>query len=175
MSIFLDARVYVAFVNKKDKDHDRALVLKELASGKYGPGYTSDYVLYETLTVSLARTRRVDKAVNAGLLILGSKEDKIPALARLIKVDDGTIQAAWKSFRGGQDTVAEFHRSHLHRPGPDLRRRSHNELRRTLRRPPHKNTLAVRSYSSYSESLGAFISLPPETNTSHRVVPELLG
>ncbi len=92
MSIFLDTGVYVAFINKKDKNHDRALVLmKELASGKYGPGYTSDYVLDETLTVSLATTRRIDKAVNAGLLILGSKEDKIPALARLIKVDEGTI------------------------------------------------------------------------------------
>ncbi len=109
MSIFLDTGVYVAFVNKKDKDHDRALVLmKELASGKYGPGYTSDYVLDETLTVSLARTRRIDKAVNAGLLILGSKEDKIPALARLIKVDEGTIQAAWKSFRGAKTPFLSF-------------------------------------------------------------------
>jgi len=109
MSIFLDTGVYVAFVNKKDKDHDRALVLmKELASGKYGPGYTSDYVLDETLTVSLVGRRRVDKAVNAGLLFLGSKEDKIPALARLIKVDEGTIQAAWKSFRGAKTPLLSF-------------------------------------------------------------------
>jgi len=78
------------------------------SSGKYGPGYTSDYVLDETLTVSLARTRRIDKAVNAGLLIPGSKEDKIPALARLIKVDEGTIQAAWKSFRGAKTPLLSF-------------------------------------------------------------------
>ena len=109
MSIFLDTGIFVAFVNKKDRDHDRALVLlKELATGKYGPGYTSDYVLDETVTVALARTRRVEKTVNAGLLILGSKEDKIPALTRMVKVDERTIQAAWKSFRGAKTPLLSF-------------------------------------------------------------------
>ncbi len=109
MSIFVDTGVYVAFVNKKDRDHDRALVLlRELASGRYGLGYTSDYILDETVTVALLRTRRVETAVNAGLLILGSREDKIPALTRLLKVDEKTIAQAWRGFRSGKTPKLSF-------------------------------------------------------------------
>ncbi len=109
MSIFLDTGVYVAFVNKKDRDHDRAQVLlRELASGKYGPGYTSDCILDETVTVALGRTRRAETAVKAGLLILGSREDKIPSLARLLKVDERTIAQAWRSFRSGKNPRLSF-------------------------------------------------------------------
>lgn len=70
--------------------------------------YTSDYVLDEALTVAMVRTRRLETAVNAGVLILGSKERKIPALARMLRVDEKTLQESWKSFASGKTPKLSF-------------------------------------------------------------------
>lgn len=100
MSIFLDTGVFVAFVNKRDRDHDRAVgLVDELRKGQYGLPYTSDYVFDEAVTVALARTRRMSVSLNAGALILGSRESGIPALARMLRIDEQTFHEAWKSFR----------------------------------------------------------------------------
>ena len=96
-------------MNKRDKDHQRAVeLLREVAEGKYGMAYTSDYVLDEALTVTLVRTRRLETAVNAGFLILGSKEKRLPALARMLRVDEGTLQESWKSFISGKAPTLSF-------------------------------------------------------------------
>lgn len=100
MSIFLDTGIFVAFVNKKDRDHNRAVELvDEMRRGRYGIPYTSDYVFDEAVTVALARTRRLQISLNAGALILGSRESGIPALARMLRVDEQAFHEAWKSFR----------------------------------------------------------------------------
>ncbi len=109
MSIFIDTGVIVSFVNKKDREHERAVgLIRELANGKFGQGYTSDYVFDEALTVTLARTRRVETAVNAGILILGSKERKVPALTRLLRVDEKAFHEAWRSFSSGKNPGLSF-------------------------------------------------------------------
>jgi uncharacterized protein len=96
-------------VNKRDEDHERAVsLLREVAEGKYGMAYTSDYVLDEALTVALVRTRRPETAVNAGVLILGSKEKRLPAIARMVRVDEGTLQESWKSFMSGKTHKLSF-------------------------------------------------------------------
>ena len=57
MSIFIDTWVFVSFVNRKDREHDRAVgLLRGLSSAKFGQGYTSDHVFDEMSTVALART-----------------------------------------------------------------------------------------------------------------------
>lgn len=99
MSIFVDTGVFVSFANKRDKNHDRAVELfDELRSSKHGMVYTSDYVFDESVTTALVRTRRVEVAVKTGFLILGSKEPKIPPVARMLRVDERTFQEAWKTF-----------------------------------------------------------------------------
>ena len=109
MSIFVDTGVFVSFVNRKDREHERAVgLLRDLGSGKFGQGYTSDYVFDEALTVALTRTRRVETAVNAGTLILGSKERKIPALTRLLRVDEKAFHEAWRSFCSGKTPGLSF-------------------------------------------------------------------
>jgi len=79
-----------------------------VAEGKYGIAYTSDYVLDEALTVALVRTRRLEPAVNAGVLILGSKEKKLPAVARMLRVDQSTLQESWKSFMSEKTPTLSF-------------------------------------------------------------------
>jgi predicted nucleic acid-binding protein len=83
-------------------------LLRGVGEGKYGMAYTSDYVLDEALTVALVRTRRLEPAVNAGLLMLGSKERGVPALARMLRVDERTLQESWKSFSSGKTPKLSF-------------------------------------------------------------------
>ncbi len=109
MSIFVDTGIFVGFVNRKDRDHSRAVqLLGELRTGKYGVPYTSDYVFDEAVTVALVRTRRVGPGINAGRLILGSKEAKVPAIVRMVRVDEQTFLEAWKNFQSGRKPELSF-------------------------------------------------------------------
>ena len=50
MAIFLDTDIYFALIAEKDLNHKRSLeLLKEIANGKYGMIYTSDYILDERI------------------------------------------------------------------------------------------------------------------------------
>ena len=62
----------------------------------------------ETITTALVRTRRHGAAVKAGKLILGSKEELIPPLARLVRVDERAFGAAWTNFRSAQFAHLSF-------------------------------------------------------------------
>jgi predicted nucleic acid-binding protein len=46
--------------------------------------------------------------VNAGLLILGSKEKKIPSIARMLRVDESTLHESWKNFMSGRSPELSF-------------------------------------------------------------------
>ncbi len=109
MSIFVDTGIFVGFVNKKDRDHARAMQLvDELRKGRYGIPYTSDYVFDEAVTVALVRTRRVGLGISAGCLILGSKDSGVPAFARLVRVDEQIFNEAWRNFCGGKKPNLSF-------------------------------------------------------------------
>src|SRR5437879_9614014 len=100
MSIFIDTGIFVAFVNMKDRDHARAVVLvDELRKAVYGIPYTSDYVLDEAVTVALLRTRRLESGISAGSLILGSKVESIHQIARFLRVDEQTFDEYLQIFR----------------------------------------------------------------------------
>ena len=79
-----------------------------MRKGRYGIPYTSDYVFDEAVTVALVRTRRTDPGVNAGRLILGSKEAGVPAITRLVRVDEQTFYEAWKNFSTGKKPRLSF-------------------------------------------------------------------
>ena len=103
MGIFLDSNIYIAFANKRDRDHKRARELMDrVRKGEFGISYTSDYVFDEAVTSSLIRARRMDVAIKVGKLILGSPEESIRSIAELLRVDEKTFSGAWSSFKTGR-------------------------------------------------------------------------
>jgi hypothetical protein len=103
MGIFLDSNIFIAFANKRDRDHMRAHELMDkVRRGEFGLPYTSDYVFDESVTTALVRTRRLDFAVKVGKMILGSKEESIPTLAKLVRVDERIFMEAWTTFKAGR-------------------------------------------------------------------------
>jgi len=96
--IFIDTGVFVAYVNKRDINHERAVeILEDVMRGKYGRAYTSDYVFDEAVTFALLKTKDVRKALNVGRLILG--DDVLPRFLEILFVDRVIFNKAWKYFR----------------------------------------------------------------------------
>jgi len=97
VSVFLDTAVVVAAHNARDANHERALaVLEDVRDGKHGNAFSSDFVLDESVTLALVRTkdRRVAKAVGHFFLPPGGEE----AFVVLLRVDEALVRAAWASF-----------------------------------------------------------------------------
>lgn len=100
MSAFIDAGMFVAFYNTRDRNHEEAVrILNSAATGEYGLLYTSDYVFDEAVTLMLARTKKPSLALGVGELILGNPARGIPSFAELLYVDEETFTAAWGLFK----------------------------------------------------------------------------
>jgi predicted nucleic acid-binding protein len=107
--IFVDTGIFVALSNRKDRDHKRSVDLADkLRRGEFGQAYTSEYVFDEAVTTALVRTGRREAAVKAGKMVLGSKEESIPALARLVRVDELAFREAWERFQSGKFAGLSF-------------------------------------------------------------------
>jgi predicted nucleic acid-binding protein len=107
--IFIDTSIFVALANQKDRDHQRGVGLVDrLRKGEFGQPYTSDYVFDETVTTALVRTGRQDVAVKAGKLILGSKDESIPPLARFVRVDERAFSEAWANLKSARFARLSF-------------------------------------------------------------------
>ncbi|MEM2107628.1 MAG: PIN domain-containing protein [Candidatus Bathyarchaeia archaeon] len=103
MSVFIDSNIFVAFANKRDRDHSKGKdLMNRLRRGEFGQPYSSDYVFDEAITTALVRTGRFDTAVKIGKIILGSREESIPSLVRLIRVDERIFEEAWATFKTGR-------------------------------------------------------------------------
>jgi len=97
MSVFIDTGVFVAYINKRDSNHDRAVhLLEDIMRGKYGKAYTSDYIFDEAVTFSLLKTKDVRKALDVGRLILGDEE--LPRFTDILFVDRNIFNKAWEIF-----------------------------------------------------------------------------
>lgn len=70
--------------------------------GEFGVPYTSDYVFDEAITTTLVRTGRIDLAVKVGKIILGSREEAVPPVATLIRVDERVFAESWSSLKSGR-------------------------------------------------------------------------
>ena len=94
MSVFVDTGIFVAAINIADENHGRAKELMERAmKGEFGAIYTSDYVVDEAVTATLARTKKFGAAVEVGEYILGS-----PRIKKL-RVSGDVFDAAWERFK----------------------------------------------------------------------------
>lgn len=84
------------------------MVIKEIVERKYGMVFTSDYILDETLTVILSRTKRYLYAVKAGSFILGEIQD-IPNFINLIEINNELFSSTWQLFKENKyDKVMSF-------------------------------------------------------------------
>lgn len=98
MKVFIDTGFFVAFLNKRDQNHDRALqLMRELLNGGYGEASTSDYIFDEAVTVALVRTRKIEVAESVGKLILGDRERRFFNMVYVTEID---FMEAWRRFSG---------------------------------------------------------------------------
>ena len=109
MSIFIDSNVFIAFMNRRDMDHERAKELvNSVRRGSFGLPYTSDYVFDEAVTTTFVRTRRIDLGIRVGKMILGSPEDSIPKISQLLSVDEPAFKRSWLRFSSGSHSSLSF-------------------------------------------------------------------
>ena len=98
--IFLDASFIVAYVNKKDQNHIRAVgIAEEIDSGTYGPQVVSEYILDEVMTVILSRTRNYELAVSEGRAILKYV---------FVKSSEALLEKTWKIFSTQKEPYISF-------------------------------------------------------------------
>ncbi|MEX2701511.1 MAG: type II toxin-antitoxin system VapC family toxin [Candidatus Baldrarchaeota archaeon] len=108
MSVFIDTGIFVAFFNKRDENHKRAVeLLKNALSGEFGILYTSDYIFDETVTFIIKKTGRKDLAQTVGNFILGELKG-YPKLFNLLYVDSEVFSYAWKLFNKYSDRRLSF-------------------------------------------------------------------
>jgi len=94
LAVFIDTGVFVAANNKSDNNHERASeLMKEALEGKYGTIYTSDYVIDESVTTALARTRDHRIAVSTGSYIIES-----PRIEKIYTSAED-FETAWMKFQ----------------------------------------------------------------------------
>jgi len=109
VSTFIDSNIFIAFANKRDRDHKRSVeLLDRVRRNELGLAYTSDYVFDETVTTALLRTRRPAAAIKAGKTILGSKEESIRSPAILLRVDEKIFAEAWRTFQSERHEGLSF-------------------------------------------------------------------
>lgn len=99
--IFLDSSFIVAFEVKKDENHENAVKMSEdIIKGKLGEVFISDYIFDETVTVTLNKTKDLEKAVLVGESLISSFE--------ILKLEEETLKKAWQIFKEQKETLFSF-------------------------------------------------------------------
>jgi len=90
--ILLDSSLIVAYSNKADENHARALqIIKSLERGKYGTPVITDYIFDEVVTVMLVKTRNLERVSELGETLLNSTV--------LFRIDEDLFNRAWSIFK----------------------------------------------------------------------------
>jgi len=99
MSIFIDAGIFIAYANEKDKLHAQATgFIDDIIENKYGAAFTSNMVFDEAVTFALYKTGDVKKAIEIKDFILGSKEKDMQQFMNLLFVDKEVLDKGWEIF-----------------------------------------------------------------------------
>ena len=94
--ILVDTNVFVAFLNKRDKNHQSAKdLVTKLLSGNYGSRYTISEVFTEVATFLFKKTGRMDVVSKAWNLFYSEEAALVQPL--IIKKED--IDEAWMIFQ----------------------------------------------------------------------------
>jgi len=105
MIIFIDSSAYIAYYNKRDRNHNKAVsLIKRIRDGELGPIiiYTSDYIFDEVLTTVLILTKDKNLAVKVGESIKTSK------ITKIVKIDEEIFNKAWEIFKKYKDKLWSF-------------------------------------------------------------------
>jgi len=103
MAVFVDTGIFVALRNADDEYHERSReLMKRALKGEFGRVYTSDYVIDETVTVALMRTRSHELAVDVGEYLI-----KSPRIIKLWVAKEN-FDAAWENFQKFKDRPMSF-------------------------------------------------------------------
>jgi predicted nucleic acid-binding protein len=109
MSIFIDAGVFIAYANNKDKHHARAFgLIDDIMENKYGAVFTSELVFDEAVTFMLYKTGDVRNAARIRDLIAGNKEKNIPQFINMLFIDSEVLDEGWKIFVKYADKKLSF-------------------------------------------------------------------
>jgi hypothetical protein len=103
MAVFIDTGVFLALRNADDESHGRSKeLMKNALKGEYGRILTSDYVIDEAVTTTLARTRRHEFAMDIGKYIMES-----PRIIKLWTTRE-IFEASWEKFKQLKDRRISF-------------------------------------------------------------------
>jgi uncharacterized protein len=99
--ILIDSSVFVAYVVEGDTNHERAIeVIRQIAKGDFGAVFTSDYIFDETTTVTLIRSKSLQKAVLVGNYIKSS--------IQIIKINEDLFEDSWEMFKNQKKSKLSF-------------------------------------------------------------------
>jgi len=107
MSVLVDSGVFYAHADSDAERHVPAVrAFDALIDGAYGQPYTTDYVYDETVTLTLRRTGRFERARTVGRRIRG--EGEFPDLVRIEHVTPLAFEAAVDVFERYDDQQLSF-------------------------------------------------------------------
>lgn len=99
MSVFIDAGIFIAYVNEKDKLHVQASgLIDDIMENKHGAAFTSNAVFDEVVTFLFYKTGDVRNAARARDFILGNKEKDMQQFMNMIFVDKEVLSKGWEIF-----------------------------------------------------------------------------
>ena len=89
--IVLDTGVLFGFEVESDDKHDDAVrIVNDAVTGVYGTAVITDYIFDETVTLTLARTKDLSKAIAVG--------ERLSNL-EILKINQAAFDAAWSIFK----------------------------------------------------------------------------
>ncbi|AEM38999.1 PilT protein domain protein [Pyrolobus fumarii 1A] len=93
MSILLDTGFIIASFNKRDRHHRWASrLMREVLEGRWGPPYTTDYIIDEVLSYAAARLPG-DAGLKLGELLLEKR------ILHIIPVTLDIVLEAWRVYK----------------------------------------------------------------------------
>jgi len=102
LGVFIDSGFFLGLLHRKDGNHEQCKTnFKEISSGKYGLLFSSAYVISETATLILIRTRNKSITLNAFQeLIYGNQK-----FIRIIQSNPHLNASAWNIFLAHNQSV----------------------------------------------------------------------
>lgn len=90
--IIIDTSVLFAYELESDKYHEDAeRIIVEAAKGHHGDAYITDYIFDEMVTLTLAKTKQLSRAVSVG--------ERLNRAFKTVKIDQFIFEDAWNIFK----------------------------------------------------------------------------
>lgn len=99
--ILLDSSFIVAYLNRADLNHIKALqIVKDIDGGRYGSPAITDYIFDEVVTVMLFKVRNLKRVAEVG--------EKLLAANTVLRIDEELFDLAWKVFIKQEKPIFSF-------------------------------------------------------------------